>query len=173
MSRFNPDRGNSRPSSLYVFVVLVLAAFMAMFVIWRSPGITYWVQAEVVVAGIDAAELGDDPTRLASQACQQLLETDFILSALKRAKLIRGATTPEMESIAAQIGQRLQVRLSAANDAQPSVQLALKTQNPQAAVKLLDCMTMQSKAAVTNGMRAVPATVATRRISQTRQTDRR
>ncbi len=163
MSRFNPDRGNSRPSSLYVSGVLGLAAFMAMFVIWRSPGITYGVQAEFVLAGIDAAELKHDPTRLESQAWQQLLETDFIVSALKRAELIRGATTPQMESIAAQIGQRLQVRLSAANDAKPSVQLALETQNPQATVKFLDCMAMQSKAAVTNGMRVVPATVASQR----------
>jgi hypothetical protein len=148
---------------LYVFVVLLLAAFMAMFVIWRSPGITYWVQAEVVLAGIDAAELVDDLTRIESETCKQFLDEDFILSALQAAELIRGETTPQMESIAAQIGQRLKVRPSVANDAKPSVQIALETQHPQSAVKLLDCMTMQTEAVVTKGMRAIPAKVASQR----------
>lgn len=167
MSSIKHTRTNGQPSRAYVFVVLALAAFMLLFVIWRSPGITYRVQAEVVSA-IEANEQGD-LAQIGSQTSQQLLDTDFILAALKRAELIRGETTPQMRSIAEGIGQRLNLRWGETSDAKPTIQLALETQNPQAAVQLLDCMTMQSADVVNSSMLAVPATLVSQRGGSVKQ----
>ena len=137
-------RHTSYPSSLYVFIVFSLAAFMALFIVWRTPGILYSTQAEIALAGTEVT--GPDVIELESLVAdlqERCHDTGFVLLALQASGLVGGEVTPQLEKRAALIGQRLGVQLQDLSVGKAAVRLSLETQNPTAAVRLLNEMTRQ------------------------------
>ena len=155
MSRSIPKDGNTHPNSLYVFLVLFLAAFMTLFIVWRSPGIWYDVQAQVVAADMELLATQE----FVSLTGQELHDTDFILASMQEAKLIQGELTAHLKSIAERIGRRLDVESGDTEDGRATLFLTIETQNFQAALRLLDAMTQRAVKTAKTEMVAIPAAI--------------
>ena len=159
----------TQPSPVYVFVVLSLAAFLTLFTFCRKPGIVY--RTEVLFRqALQSSEVADSKAGTAAiekTLEQQLLDPEFVLSAMRRGEMIRGATTPETLAIAASIAKRMNVHAHAAQG-ETLLRLSLITERPKAGLRLLDAMSQQFSAETTGPManaeiRSFPATIADRR----------
>ena len=130
----------NRPSNVYVFVVLSLAAFLALFTCFRKPGMAYQTQVT-----FRPTEAGEGPfgsvflSEFKSEIHSKLLAPEFILDAMRHADLIESETSPETLSIAEEIANRMQVRVREM-DAKLYGRVELTTERPEAGIKLLDSM---------------------------------
>jgi|GEM_PF-6228144 len=162
---------STQPSPVYVFVVLSLAAFLTLFTFCRKPGIAYRTEVffrQTLDPSELSAQIADEnvieETRLRFE--QQMLEPEFMLNAMRSAKMIRGTTTPETLAIAESIAKRMRVDAKVAQG-QASMRLSLITERPKAALNLLDAMSQQlveMPGSKEHGeIRLFPATIADRR----------
>ncbi len=126
---------SSKPSSVYVFVVMSLAAFLTLFTICRQPA-TQFV-AEVRIALPDDAESDTFPI---DHVRQSLLDPPRVLNSLRQAGMIHGDANPEMLKIAAEITSRMRIDSYVAQDKQQFAKLSLATEHPKVGTHLLEQM---------------------------------
>lgn len=132
------SKRKNQPSPTYVFVVLSLAAFLTLFTLWRRPVAQYVASVSVMPPASFADDELPEPDRLhALQAA--LLSPESVLQALQHADMMDGDGQPEMLEIAAEIASRMRVT-SAPADGKLFFQLALRTEHPGVALKLLEQM---------------------------------
>ena len=135
-----------QPSTVYIFVVFSLAAFLLLFTFFRTPGITYETQVVFTQAITTEESATPDVNAEEAKAAKLLLSPTFVLDAMRQAQMMRGETNEETLGIAKRITDRMRVKTTQLNGA-ISTRLLLFTHHPEAATKLLDSLMQQLQTA--------------------------
>lgn len=156
-----------RPSRVYVFVVLSLAAFLTLFTFFRAPGITYQTQVTFRPKSAGGGPYTPEFLRqFKSEIESKLLAPAFVLDAMRKGGLIQCDTTPETLKISGRIAERMQVHVRE-HDSQLYGRITLATERPESGLKLLDSMLRDipslSTCANTNAVETRPAVISGQR----------
>ena len=156
------------PSPVYVFVVLSLAAFLALFTVVRKQGLVYETS---IAYSVNVANPDQLPTELVDalrvQAESKMTTPEFVLDSMRHAEIVAAncESTPEALEIAQGIADRMRFRsIPIENQASRTAasarrELVLVTERPKAGIRLLDSMLADLARSSKHEIASFPATI--------------
>ena len=162
--------GGRYPSPIYVFVVLSLAAFLALFVIWRAPGITYLVQATIHFEDLDGQALPAlEVDRLSQQVLAQAIDPQHVLEDLRSAGMLGDVGDDDQDrKVADEISSRMDAQF-VSRGGRNEAQVSIASRNPSAARLLLDTIAYRVASESTGTLVPVQAEIVDQRGGSVRQ----
>lgn len=136
----NAQPGNAQPGRLYVFVVLSLAAFLCLFMMFRDRSQIFETSVVFRPVSMNGGEVAADQLEVARSDAQiRLVTPEFILDSLQDAGVVSGDATPELLEISGEIASRMRMRATTSGK-NVFLELSLITERPAAGIRLLDSM---------------------------------
>ncbi len=168
----NAQPGNAQPGRLYVFVVLSLAAFLCLFMMFRNRSQIFETSVVFRPVSMNGVEIAADQLEVArSDAQVRLITAEFVLASLQDAGVVSGDASPQLLEISGEIASRMRMRATTSGK-NVFLELSLITERPAAGIRLLDSMMARYESAAGDtdspagiqaspaGIRASPAAVS-------------